>query len=347
MPGIPGDAGLVLKTKAAHHAISAPFDEVFDPKGKTLIVSYEVKLQKGLDCGGAYIKLLTDSDEVRHEFCLLSPCFLVTDGVIHTCRASTPRSSVTRRRSTLRFRSSTPSQPTDTLPFLTRFSTLMFGPDRCGSTSKVHLIVRHRNPLSGEVEEKHLAAPPSPKLSKTTALYTLLIRPDQTYEIRINDEKVKSGSLLEDFAPPFNPPKEVDDPTDSKPEDWVETPKIPDPDAVKPADWDEDAPASIPDPDAEKPEDWLEDEPTTVPDPEAQKPEEWDDEDDGDWIAPMVPNPRCEGVSGCGPWKRPEIPNRASRSIRFRPCVLSSREGTDWFFGLTMQPSTRASGSRR
>lgn len=74
LPGIPGDMGLVLKTKAAHHAISAPFDDVFDPKGKTLVVSYEVKLQKGLDCGGAYIKLLTDSDEVRRTLAFLLPC---------------------------------------------------------------------------------------------------------------------------------------------------------------------------------------------------------------------------------------------------------------------------------
>ena len=63
-PGIDGDEGLVLKTKAAHHAISAPFESVLDPKGKTIVAQYEVKLQKGLDCGGAYIKLLSDSDIV-------------------------------------------------------------------------------------------------------------------------------------------------------------------------------------------------------------------------------------------------------------------------------------------
>jgi hypothetical protein len=67
-PGIEGDDALVLKTKAAHHAISAPFDAVLDPKGKPLIVSYEVKLQKGLDCGGAYIKLLSESETVRSLF---------------------------------------------------------------------------------------------------------------------------------------------------------------------------------------------------------------------------------------------------------------------------------------
>lgn len=63
-PGLENDYGLVLSTKAAHHAISAPLDEVFDPKGKPLVLSYEVKLQNGLDCGGAYVKLLSESEEV-------------------------------------------------------------------------------------------------------------------------------------------------------------------------------------------------------------------------------------------------------------------------------------------
>ena len=50
-PAIDGDTGLVLKTATAHHAISAKIGPV-DPKDKTLVVQYEVKLQKGLDCGG-------------------------------------------------------------------------------------------------------------------------------------------------------------------------------------------------------------------------------------------------------------------------------------------------------
>lgn len=57
--------------------------------------------------------------------------------------------------------------------------------------------------------------------------------PDNTYEILINGESDKTGSLLEDFEPAVNPPKEIDDPKDKKPEDWVEQAKIPDPYAVK------------------------------------------------------------------------------------------------------------------
>lgn len=43
--GIEGDNGLVLKDKAAHHAISAKFPKKIDNKGKDLVVQYEVKLQ--------------------------------------------------------------------------------------------------------------------------------------------------------------------------------------------------------------------------------------------------------------------------------------------------------------
>lgn len=50
----------------------------------------------------------------------------------------------------------------------------------------------------------------------TTALYTLIVRPDQTYEIKVNGETAKTGSLLEDFSPAVNPPKEIDDPEDQK-----------------------------------------------------------------------------------------------------------------------------------
>ena len=57
--------------------------------------------------------------------------------------------------------------------------------------------------------------------------------PNNTYNVLVNGQTEKTGSLLEDFDPPFNPPKEIDDPEDSKPEDWVDEEKIPDPDAKK------------------------------------------------------------------------------------------------------------------
>jgi calnexin len=182
---------------------------------------------------------------------------------------------------------------------------IMFGPDKCGSTNKVHFIFRHKNPKTGEYEEKHLKNPPMARISKQTSLYTLIVRPDQTFELKVDGASLKTGSLLEDFTPAVNPSNEIDDPEDKKPADWVEEAQISDPEAKKPADWDEEAPFEIEDTEAEKPADWLENEPLQIPDPEAEKPEDWDDEEDGDWMPPLVQNPKCDDASGCGPWKSP------------------------------------------
>jgi len=39
------------------------------------------------------------------------------------------------------------------------------------------------------------------------------------------------------FSPPVNPPAEIEDKNDKKPEDWDERETIPDPEATKPDDW--------------------------------------------------------------------------------------------------------------
>ncbi|ERS98008.1 hypothetical protein HMPREF1624_06181 [Sporothrix schenckii ATCC 58251] len=256
--GMENDKGLVVKNKAAHHAISAKFPKKIDNKGKTLVVQYEVKLQNGLECGGAYLKLLRDTKALHQD------------------------------------------EFANTTPYV-----IMFGPDKCGHTNKVHFIFNHKNPKTGEYEEKHLNSPPTARIVKTTELYTLIVHPNNTYIIQQNGENVKEGSLLEDFTPAVNPPKEIDDAKDTKPEDWVDEARIADPEAKKPEDWDEDAPFEIIDEEATKPEDWLDEEPLTIPDPEAQKPADWEDDEDGDWLAPTVPNPKCAEVSGCGPWTKP------------------------------------------
>ncbi|MBW0468948.1 hypothetical protein O181_008663 [Austropuccinia psidii MF-1] len=275
LAAIQGDKGLVVKSEAAHHAISVPFSKPLDNTGKTLVLQYEVKLQKGLECGGAYLKLLKESPTgiQAQEF----------------------------------------SDKTE--------YSIMFGPDRCGMTNKVHLIFRHKNPKTGEYEEKHFKNPPSIENTQTTALYTLIVRPDQTFAIKINDKEVSKGSLLEDFEPAVNPPAEIDDPEDKKPADWVDESKIVDTKATKPDDWDEEAPREILDEEAEKPAGWLDDEPSSVPDPDAQKPEEWDDEEDGEWVPPSIPNPKCESAPGCGTWVRPMKSNPAYKGKWTAPMI--------------------------
>merc|ERR1712232_205112 len=100
-------------------------------------------------------------------------------------------------------------------------------------------------------------------------VYTLIIKPDQSYQVLIDNVEKRSGNLVDDWD--FLGPKEIKDPSQSKPEDWVDEATIPDPEAVKPEGWD-DIPQFIVDPDAEQPEDW-------------------DTELDGDWEAPLMPNP--------------------------------------------------------
>lgn len=279
-----GDKGLVVVDTARHHAISSIFKETIDNKDKPLVVQYEVKLQNGLECGGAYMKLLSKNKDFN------------------------------------------PKQFDNKAPY-----TIMFGPDKCGTTNKVHFIFRHENPITHVFEEKHLQDAPMAKHStKLTTLYTLVVSPNNTYNIFVNMESVKSGSLLEDFEPAVNPAKEIEDSDDKKPSDWVDVARIPDPEATKPEDWDESQPRQIPDETAEKPEDWLDNEPLEIPDPKAVKPEDWSDEDDGDWIAPTIENPKCAEASGCGEWVRPMMSNPAYKGKWSAPMIDNPAYTGEW-----------------
>uniref|UniRef100_A0A1B0CQP7 Putative calnexin n=1 Tax=Lutzomyia longipalpis TaxID=7200 RepID=A0A1B0CQP7_LUTLO len=266
-PILKQDLGLVLKSKVKHAAIAARLTKPFVFKDKPLVVQYEVTMQEGQECGGAYIKLLSAGKETNDL-----------------------------------------SQFRDKTPY-----TIMFGPDKCGNDIKLHFIFRHVNPLNGSITEKHCRKSKDrieePFRDKQPHLYQLIVRPDNTFEIRVDHNIVNEGSLLTDFTPPVNPPREIDDPTDIKPSDWDEREKIPDPDTQKPDDWDEEAPPQIPDASASKPDGWLDDEDEMIPDPNAVKPDDWDTDMDGEWEAPLVANPVCEKAVGCGVWKAPLISN--------------------------------------
>tara|TARA_A100001015_G_scaffold302350_1_gene390437 strand:+ start:2627 stop:4204 length:1578 start_codon:yes stop_codon:yes gene_type:complete len=273
--------GITVDEKARRYGISTTFAEPVDSVDKDLVLQYEVALQDGLECGGAYLKFFTADDSF--------------DGSV--MNEKTPYS-------------------------------VMFGPDKCGTTNKVHLILRHENPVSGEWEEKHLKSDVPIRNDREPHLYTAVLRRDKSFEIFIDSDSVKSGKIKDEFVAyvngekktyGFEPPQEIDDPEDVKPEDWVDEAKIKDPEASKPDDWDEDAPKQILDEDAEKPEGWNDDEPDFIPDPEAEMPEDWDEEEDGEWEAPMVENPACE--VGCGEWQRPMIDNPDYKGKWIHPMI--------------------------
>lgn len=274
------DIGLRVMDKAKFYGISSKFTPI-TPGKDTVVLQYELALEEGLDCGGAYLKFLSQGFE--------------------------------------------PKDLDNETPY-----SVMFGPDKCGQTNKVHFIFRHKNPVTGEYEEHHLKSPPAVPVDKNTHVYTAVIHPDNTFEVMIDGEVKSEGSLLESFDPPVNPPKEIDDPEDQKPSDWVDEAQIVDPDATKPDDWDEDAPYMIEDVDATKPEDWLEDEPVMVDDASAVVPEDWDEEEDGEWQPPQIENPKCADVSGCGPWKRPMKKNPDYKGKWTAPMIPNPEYKGEW-----------------
>ena len=56
-----GDTGLVLKSKAKHSAVAAKLKKPFKFDDEMLVIQYEIAFQNGQDCGGGYIKLLSQS----------------------------------------------------------------------------------------------------------------------------------------------------------------------------------------------------------------------------------------------------------------------------------------------
>merc|ERR1712023_193423 len=58
-------------------------------------------------------------------------------------------------------------------------------------------------------------------------------------------------------------------------------------------DWEVLKPKEISDPEDKKPDDWVEEK--RIVDSDAKKPDDWDDEEDGEWEAPMKDNPDYKG----------------------------------------------------
>lgn len=173
---------------------------------------------------------------------------------------------------------------------------IMFGPDHCGNKHHVHVIVNYQG--KNHLIKKHISAPSD----DLTHIYTLVIRPDQTYSVYVDGEEEAKGSLTEDWS--FLPPKTIPDPSAKKPADWVDEKEIEDPEDKKPEDWDENQPREI-------------------PDESAVKPADWDDDMDGKWVRPMIDNPKWKPVwapkkiknpAYKGPWAAPQIENPEYRT---------------------------------
>merc|ERR1712100_729088 len=118
-------------------------------------------------------------------------------------------------------------------------------------------------------------------------LYRLTVKPDNTARVDIDQEKIYEGSIKEDWE--VLEAKEISDPDDKKPGDWVDD-------------------SMMDDPEDKKPDDWVTEK--RIVDKEAKKPEDWDDEEDGEWEAPMKDNPDYKGE-----WSVKRISNPAYKGF--------------------------------
>lgn len=167
---------------------------------------------------------------------------------------------------------------------------VMFGPDQCGSERRTHVLV----PFNGKnfINNKRFKC----ESDNLTHLYTLILSPDNTFKFLIDNTEVNSGKIEEYFD--ILPPKEIDDPSAKKPEDWVDNPTLVDETDVKPDGWD-DVPEFVLDESATKPEDWNDE-----TDGEWKQPKKRNTEYRGEWRQKTIPNPDYKG-----PWVAPKIAN--------------------------------------
>merc|ERR1711997_399828 len=120
-----------------------------------------------------------------------------------------------------------------------------------GYTKRTHLIFNYKG--KNVLKKSDLAY--KQENEGTSHVYRLVVKPDATVRVEVDEEKLYEGSLKEDWE--LLAAKEINDPDDSKPSDWVDD--------------------------------------SMMDDPEDSKPDDWDDEEDGEWEAPMKDNPAYKG----------------------------------------------------
>jgi len=227
------DAGIQTSQDSKFFGISASFDS-FSNEGKDLIIQYQAKYEKDVECGGGYAKIGSKMDD--------------------------------------------PTTFGDPTPY-----NIMFGPDKCGYTKRTHLIFNYKG--KNVLKKSDLSY--KQEGEGTSHLYRMVLKPDNTVRVEIDEEKIYEGSLKEDWE--MLEPKEISDPDDKKPSDWADD-------------------SMIDDPDDKKPDDWVTEK--RIIDADAKKPDDWDDEEDGEWEAPMKDNEAYKGD-----WSAKRISNPAYKGI--------------------------------
>merc|ERR1711959_425347 len=158
------DQGIQTSEDSKFFGISAGFDS-FSNEGKDLVIQYQAKYEKDIECGGGYLKLGPKMDD--------------------------------------------PSKFGDPTPY-----NIMFGPDKCGYTKRTHLIFNYKG--KNGLKKSDLSY--KQEGEGTSHLYRLVVKPDNTVRVEIDEERIYEGSMKDDWE--LLKPKEISDPEDKKPDDW-------------------------------------------------------------------------------------------------------------------------------
>jgi len=288
-----GDNGLVLTSEAKHAAVSAPLQTPFKFEDNPLVVQYEVRFQKRQECGGAYVKLLAESENLKLEefgdkteyVIMFGPDKCGGDGKLHFIFQH--KNPITHKMEEKHAKKATGE-----------FGNIFDD----GKTHLVGLIVRPDNTFEIQVDKVVVN---SGNLLKDM-------------EPPINPPKMVDDP--EDIKPEdWDEREKITDDNAVKPDDWdEEAPKqILDPNAKKPDGWLDDEPELVADPAAAMPQDWDESEDGEWEAPQIPNPAckavgcgEWKPPSianpayKGKWTAPLIDNPAYKGV-----WKAKQIEN--------------------------------------
>merc|ERR1712157_198675 len=158
------NTGIQTGEDSKFFGISAGFDS-FSNDGSDLIIQYQAKYEKDIECGGGYVKVGPKMDD--------------------------------------------PAKFGDPTVY-----NIMFGPDKCGYTKRTHLIFNYDG--KNVLKKSDLAY--KQEGEGTSHLYRMILKPDNTVRVEIDEEKIYEGSLKEDWE--MLKPKEIEDPDDKKPSDW-------------------------------------------------------------------------------------------------------------------------------
>merc|ERR1712203_195943 len=180
--------------------ISAAFDS-FSNEGKDLIVQYQAKYEKDVECGGGYLKLGPKMDDLT----------AFGDPTVYNIMFGPDKCGYTKRTHLIfNYKGKNVLKKSD----------LSYKQENEGTSHLYRMILKSDNTVRVEIDEEKI-------YEGSIKEDWEVLKPKETPD---PDDK-KPGDWVDDSM--------IDDPEDKKPEDWVEEKRIVDSEAKKPDDWDD------------------------------------------------------------------------------------------------------------